>query len=390
MSSYSNRFGTSQDENRSQINQIPKPSSVSSFSSRPALGNISNNRPLIDRTQVNNEKKSSTLFSSRPIASTSSVFGSSSLDKDATTENFSSLNLRNKPRTYSMNQALPSARYSSTSSSVSNSTKMSSPRVDQKNIGFPLEVPEYADEIYRYYSDIESKKLPDPTYMDRQPEINSKMRSILVDWLVEVHYKFKLRPETLFLTASIADRFLTEKQVSKNKLQLVGVTAMLLAAKYEEIYAPEVRDFIYISAKTYTRDEILKMERLMLQTLKFALTQPTVYQFMPRLHMVGDSTEDERRLANYVAELAMLEYQTLEFKPSVVAASCVYIARRITRRDVVWTSDLEYYSGCSEGDLFRCLEILSNAVASAPTSKLQSVYKKYSSSKQNNVASLAK
>lgn len=78
------------------------------------------------------------------------------------------------------------------------------------------------------------------------------------------------------------------------------------------------------------------MERLMLQTLKFALTQPTVYQFMPRLHMVGDSTEDERRLANYVAELAMLEYQTLEFKPSVVAASCVYIARRITRRDVVW------------------------------------------------------
>ena len=77
-------------------------------------------------------------------------------------------------------------------------------------------------------------------------------------------------------------RFLDKKVVSRQKLQLVGVVAMLLAAKYEEIYPPEVKDFIYIAANTYTRDDILRMERLMFSTLEFNLTVPTVYVFLQR------------------------------------------------------------------------------------------------------------
>ena len=80
-----------------------------------------------------------------------------------------------------------------------------------------------------------------PTYMTQQTDINQKMRAILIDWLVEVHLKFKLYPETLYLTINLIDRFLEKKLVLRSKLQLVGVTAMLLASKYEEIYAPEVR-----------------------------------------------------------------------------------------------------------------------------------------------------
>jgi hypothetical protein len=85
--------------------------------------------------------------------------------------------------------------------------------------------------------------------MAQQADINERMRSILVDWLVDVHLKFKLRTETLFLTVHIIDRYLAKEQTTRNKLQLVGCTAMLIAAKYEEIYAPEVRDFVYISDK---------------------------------------------------------------------------------------------------------------------------------------------
>jgi hypothetical protein len=91
----------------------------------------------------------------------------------------------------------------------------------------------------------------------KQTDINEKMRAILVDWLIEVHYKFKLMPETLFLTVNLIDRFLEKIDVVRTKLQLVGVTAMLIACKYEEIYAPEVRDFVYITDKAYTREEIL-------------------------------------------------------------------------------------------------------------------------------------
>lgn len=86
------------------------------------------------------------------------------------------------------------------------------------------------------------------------------MRAILVDWIIEVHLKFKLLPETLFITVSLIDRYLEQVQIKRTNLQLVGVTAMLIASKYEEIYAPEVKDFVYITDNAYTKDEILQME----------------------------------------------------------------------------------------------------------------------------------
>lgn len=89
--------------------------------------------------------------------------------------------------------------------------------------------------------------------MKQQNDINEKMRAILIDWLIEVHLKFKLLPETLFLTINLIDRYLQKEVVKRNKLQLIGVTAMLIASKYEEIYAPEVRDFVYITDKAYNK-----------------------------------------------------------------------------------------------------------------------------------------
>ena len=91
------------------------------------------------------------------------------------------------------------------------------------------------------------------------------MRSILIDWLVEVHLKFKLMPETLYLTVNLIDRYLAKRNVTRKRLQLVGVTAMLIASKYEEIWAPEVRDFVYISDKAYSREDILACEKTMLE-----------------------------------------------------------------------------------------------------------------------------
>jgi len=75
------------------------------------------------------------------------------------------------------------------------------------------------------------------------------MRVILVEWLIEVHLKFKLLPETLFLTINLIDRYCMVKQVLRNEYQLLGVTAMLIASKYEEIYPPEIRDFVHITDK---------------------------------------------------------------------------------------------------------------------------------------------
>jgi G2/mitotic-specific cyclin-B, other len=92
--------------------------------------------------------------------------------------------------------------------------------------------------------------------MESQLHINERMRAILVDWLVEVHLKFKLVPETLYLTINLIDRYLERKEVSRPKLQLVGVTCLLIASKYEEIYPPELRDLVYICDRAYAKPDV--------------------------------------------------------------------------------------------------------------------------------------
>lgn len=100
-----------------------------------------------------------------------------------------------------------------------------------------------------------------------QQDVNAHMRSILVDWLVEVAQEYKLVSETLFLAVNYIDRFLSCEVAPRRKLQLVGITCMLVAAKYEEIYAPQIEDFCYITDNTYSREEVLAMEQQVSQKL---------------------------------------------------------------------------------------------------------------------------
>jgi hypothetical protein len=128
-----------------------------------------------------------------------------------------------------------------------------------------------------------------PDYMSSQGDINEKMRAILIDWLIEVHHKFELMDETLFLTVNIVDRFLEKQVVPRKKLQLVGVTAMLLACKYEEVAVPVVEDLVLISDRAYTKGQILEMEKLILNTLQFNMSVPTPYVFMRRFLKAAQS-----------------------------------------------------------------------------------------------------
>lgn len=119
-------------------------------------------------------------------------------------------------------------------------------------------------------------------YMDSQLEINENMRAILVDWLVVVHSKFELSPETLYLTTNIIDRFLSVKTVPRRELQLVGISAMLIASKYEEIWPPQVDDFVSLTDNAYSNVQILVMEKMILGKLEWTLTVPTLYVFLVR------------------------------------------------------------------------------------------------------------
>ena len=100
---------------------------------------------------------------------------------------------------------------------------------------------------------------------------------------------------------------------------------MLLASKYEEIWAPEVRDFVYISDKAYTREQILSMEKDMLNQLGFHLTVPTPYQFMSRFFKAANADKQFQLLASFIVESSLPDYSMLKYPGSLLAASAVYV-----------------------------------------------------------------
>lgn len=259
------------------------------------------------------------------------------------------------------------------------------PDIDAADRENPLAVTAYVNDIYAYYRRVEAQISPD--YMAEQTDINDRMRAILVDWLVEVHLKFKLMPETLYLTTNLIDRYLAKENVTRKNLQLVGVTAMLLAAKYEEIWAPEVKDFVYISDKAYTKAQILAMEKTMLRSLGFNLTVPTPYHFMFRYLKAAGADKKCELLTMFFAELAMPEYNMLKYSSSLLSAAAVYTAL-VTLGEPCFPPALKAHCGYSEEEVRPCAVQLVNLHRRAATSSLLAVHKKYSFPKFSEVAKM--
>lgn len=222
--------------------------------------------------------------------------------------------------------------------------------------------------------------------MSQQHDITDRMRGILIDWLVEVHYKFELMEETLYLTVNLIDRFLERQTVSRKKLQLVGVTAMLLACKYEEISVPVVEDFIVISDKAYTRSEVLDMEKVMVNTLQFNLSVPTPYVFTKRFLKAAQSQKVLEPLAFYLMDLCLVEYEMVKFPPSLLAAASVFTAECTLNGSKKWTKTTQLHSHYSLHQLLECSKMMVSLHQKSGTGKLVSVFKKYGTSKYGHVA----
>lgn len=238
--------------------------------------------------------------------------------------------------------------------------------------------------------------MPSADYMTHQNEITWAMRQTLVDWLLQVHLRYHMLPETLWIAVNIVDRFLTHRTVSLIKLQLVGITAMFIAAKYEEILAPSVDEFVYMAENGYSKEEILKGERIMLQTLEFRISHYcSPYSWMRKISKADDYDIQTRTLSKFLTEVTLLDHNFLRAKPSLVAAVGMYCARRMLDGD--WVSllfairpDLDtnetflfqneafvFYSGYLEEQLVQGHEMLVEKLTERNFAG-QYVYKKYS------------
>ena len=111
--------------------------------------------------------------------------------------------------------------------------------------------------------------------MDQQPEIRWHMRPCLVDFLVEIHFTFRLRPETLYLTLNIVDRYVSRRIVYIKHYQLVGCAALWIAAKFEDAKerVPTVQDLVQICRETYEESAFVQMEGHVLSTIQWTLGQ---------------------------------------------------------------------------------------------------------------------
>lgn len=123
--------------------------------------------------------------------------------------------------------------------------------------------------------------------MERQPNLTRWMRSLLVDWMVEIQESFELNHETLYLGVKLVDLYLSKVTVNKDVLQLVGAAAMFIASKYDERIPPLVDDFLYICDGAYTRKELLRMEINLLKVVQFDLGIPLSYRFLRRYARVS-------------------------------------------------------------------------------------------------------
>lgn len=227
--------------------------------------------------------------------------------------------------------------------------------IDEHDIGMASE---YVVEIFEYMRTLELTTLPDSNYMADQTELTWSMRSVLVEWLVEVHMKFSLLPETLYLAINILDRFLSRRVVSLPKLQLVGITAMFIACKYEEIINPGLTNFVRLADNGYTEEEVLKSELYVLSVLDYGLHFPNPMNFLRRVSKAEQYDLHSRTLGKYLMEVTLLSEKFVGIPASMIVAACTYFARKVIGKEL-WVSTI--------------LLLLNNAVYRMKTSNIMLV-----------------
>merc|ERR1712236_10494 len=266
--------------------------------------------------------------------------------------------------------------------------------IDAEDASNPQLCSEYALETYVYLKQLEKRGAVRANFLTGCPT-SDKMRAVLVDWLVEVQIQFKLLQETLFLTVDTIDRYLNidGKNVHRSRLQLVGVAAMFLVSKIEEVYAPAISDFVYITDNAYTESEIRNMELKIIRALEFDLCQPVSLNFLRRYSKAGDVDVLQHSLAKYVLETSLLDYNLVSVPGSLLASGSLCLSLLLLEPsvsvDTVWNPTLSYYSGyTAESELKLVGKLANNIVKMNRSSKLQAVRNKYKSGKFMKVADL--
>ncbi|NXA10873.1 CCNB1 protein, partial [Sapayoa aenigma] len=246
----------------------------------------------------------------------------------------------------------------------------------------------YVNDIYKYLRHLEEKQPIKCKYLAGS-EINENMRAVLIDWLVDIHLKFQLQQETLYLTVAIIDHFLQNNAVPKTKLQLVGVTAILIASKYEEMHFPLIEDLSFLSDHICSKVQIRQMELIILKALDFHLGFPLPPHFLRRASKIAQVDSKQYVLAEYLMELSILDYNMVHFPPSMIAAAAFCLSLKLLDGCNL-LPPLQHYMFYTERDLLPVMQHIAKNVVLVNKGlvKQKAIVKKYAMRTNMNISTI--
>ena len=223
--------------------------------------------------------------------------------------------------------------------------------------------------------------------LEKQRDLNERMREILVDWMQEVCVKHRFRPQTFFLAVNLVDRFLGADQVTKEKLQLLGVTALFIAAKYEEIYPPNIKEFLAACDNSFLRGEVISLECRILALVDYRLAVPSAFTFTERYSEQAELARKEYYFALFLIDLSLTASCFHKYKPSHIAAAAVYLSLKVFRKPE-WPEKLQAETGLGLDAVRRCAKDLFLLLFRSGEAQAGSTRRKFSSHEYYEVSKL--
>ena len=281
-------------------------------------------------------------------------------------------------------------------------------KLEEKSENYVKNVEEYIDDILEnILNDEKNSEIKiSNTYFKFQTDINNKMRAILIDWLIDVHLKFDFKPETLYITIYIIDSYLSLKKIERCNFQLLGVAALLIACKQNEIIFHKLSEYVYITDNAYTEKDIKDMEYKIITTLNFNILIPSSLSFFEIFaHKLGFGQDSKKyHLGEFLMESFYLDENCLKYSASTIACTVQYIVMKYFK--------MKNYKECYNKKFFNiknveefenkfaksnsyamhiikeCAKDICFCINELPRGNLKSTLRKYSSDKFDNVAKL--
>jgi hypothetical protein len=251
---------------------------------------------------------------------------------------------------------------------------------------------EYINDILKNLIDEEKTILFDinPNYFYRQNEINQSMRSILIDWIIDVVNNFNYKDETLYTTIYIIDSYLSKKIIERKNFQLLGITSLLISSKFNEIYIRKIEDYSFITNNSYSLDDIKHMEEEIAKTLNFNFLVPTClsfYEIITRKFGISDDI-NKYNFGQFLMQTFLMDFHSLYFSYSTISIASLFIIMKFYKmKDYKLCYDTQFYSikikneNSPENESYiirECANVICSVINEIINSQLTSTVRKYS------------